>query len=76
MKWAGPAMASGTVSLSSYWYAQPKTYETWMGELFSDWSDNFSTEFKKFWQKSHTQLRSECQADPQVLQNLVASKFQ
>ncbi len=41
-----PGMASGTVSLSSYWYAQPKTYETWMGELFSDWSDNFSTEFK------------------------------
>ncbi|SBV35421.1 Oar protein [uncultured Stenotrophomonas sp.] len=41
-----PGVASGTVSLSSYWYAQPKTYETWMGELFSDWSDNFSTEFK------------------------------
>lgn len=39
-------------------------------------SANFSTEFKKFWQKSPTQLRSECQADPQVLQNLVASKFQ
>jgi DNA-binding response OmpR family regulator len=38
-------------------------------------SANFSTEFKKFWQKSPTQLRSECQADPQVLQNLVASKF-
>lgn len=38
-------------------------------------SANFSTEFKKFWQKSPTQLRSECQADPEVLQNLVASKF-
>ncbi len=38
-------------------------------------SANFSTEFKKFWQKSPTQLRSECQADPEVLQKLVASKF-
>ncbi|KRG66446.1 Oar protein [Stenotrophomonas terrae] len=41
-----PGLASGTVSLSNYWYGQPKTYETWMGELFSDWSENFSTEFK------------------------------
>ncbi|MGE8219502.1 MAG: TonB-dependent receptor [Stenotrophomonas acidaminiphila] len=41
-----PGMSSSAVSLSSHWYAQPKTYETWMGELFSDWSDNFSTEFK------------------------------
>jgi len=38
-------------------------------------SANFSTEFKKFWQKSPTQLRAECQANPEVLQNLVASKF-
>ncbi len=41
-----PGMGSSTVSLSSHWYAQPKIYETWMGELFSDWSENFSTEFK------------------------------
>lgn len=41
-----PGMTSSTVSLSSHWYAQPKTYETWMGEVFSDWSENFSTEFK------------------------------
>ncbi|GAB2824414.1 hypothetical protein GCM10027276_28990 [Comamonas piscis] len=38
-------------------------------------SANFSTEFKKFWQKSPSQLRSECQSDTEVLQNLVASKF-
>mgnify|MGYP002735302104 FL=1 len=41
-----PGIGSGTVSLSHYWYQHPKTYETWMGELFSDWSDNFSTELK------------------------------
>ncbi len=41
-----PGLGSSTVSLSSHWYSQPKIYETWMGELFSDWSENFSTEFK------------------------------
>ncbi len=41
-----PGLGNSSLSLASYWYAQPKTYETWMGELFSDWSDNFSTEFK------------------------------
>lgn len=38
-------------------------------------SANFSTEFKKFWQKSPTQLRSECQADSGVLQGLITSRF-
>ncbi len=41
-----PGIGTGTVSLSNYWYSQPKIYETWMGEVFSDWSENFSTEFK------------------------------
>lgn len=38
-------------------------------------SANFSTEFKKFWQKSPTQLRSECQTNPQTLQDLISSKI-
>jgi len=41
-----PGLGNSSVSLSSYWYAQPKAYETWMGEVFSNWSDNFTTEFK------------------------------
>jgi len=41
-----PGISNTAISLSGYWYAQPKVYETWMGELFSDWSENFSTEFK------------------------------
>ena len=41
-----PDITSGLVSMSSHWYALPKTYETYIGELFSNWSDNFSTEFK------------------------------
>lgn len=34
------------MSLSSHWYTQAKSIETWVGQLFSDWTDNFSTEFK------------------------------
>ncbi len=41
-----PLINNTGISLSTSWYALPKTYETWVGELFSDWSDNFSTEFK------------------------------
>lgn len=36
---------------------------------------NFSTEFKKFWGKSPTQLRSESQANIEKLQQFIASKF-
>ncbi|WP_231732441.1 MULTISPECIES: TonB-dependent receptor [Stenotrophomonas] len=38
--------SSSQASLSSYWYQQNKTVESYVGQLFSDWSDNFSTEFK------------------------------
>ncbi len=41
-----PQVSSSALSLSDFWYTQPTQYETWMGELFSDWSENFSTEFK------------------------------
>ncbi|MGH8052802.1 MAG: TonB-dependent receptor [Stenotrophomonas sp.] len=41
-----PQVSSSAISLSNFWYQQPTEYETWMGELFSDWSENFSTEFK------------------------------
>lgn len=41
-----PGLGSGSISLSSHWYDQPKTFESLTGELFSDWSQNFSTEFK------------------------------
>ncbi|WP_051237475.1 response regulator transcription factor [Ottowia thiooxydans] len=36
---------------------------------------NFSTEFKKFWGISPTQLRNESQADANTLQQLMSSKF-
>lgn len=36
---------------------------------------NFSTEFKKFWEKSPTQLKSEYQANPEILQEFISSKL-
>ncbi|QNN59041.1 response regulator [Diaphorobacter ruginosibacter] len=36
---------------------------------------NFSTEFKKFWEKSPTQLRSEYQANPEILKQLITTRF-
>lgn len=38
--------SSTGASLSSYWYQHDKTVESYVGQLFSDWTDNFSTEFK------------------------------
>ena len=41
-----PGFNSSRLSLSSNWYTQGKTFESHVAQLFSDWSDNFSTEFK------------------------------
>ena len=41
-----PSSWSSTISLSSHWYNQNKTFESTVAQLFSDWTDNFSTEFK------------------------------
>ena len=37
--------ASG-LALSSNWYNHVKTVESYVGQVFSDWTENFSTEFK------------------------------
>ncbi|MBH9551393.1 TonB-dependent receptor [Inhella gelatinilytica] len=42
-----PSTTSNTLmSLSSHWYVQAKTLESIVGQVFSDWTDNFSTELK------------------------------
>ena len=41
-----PTFFNNSISLSSHWYSQEKTIETYVGEFFSDWNDTFSTEFK------------------------------
>jgi hypothetical protein len=40
------ASSASALSLSSNWYNHEKTVESYVGQMFSDWSDNFSTEFK------------------------------
>ncbi|MCB1554232.1 MAG: TonB-dependent receptor [Xanthomonadales bacterium] len=41
-----PGFGSGFFSLSSYWYSQDKEFDNYSFELFSDWTDTFSTEFR------------------------------
>lgn len=40
------ASTASILSLSSNWYNHVKTVESYVGQLFSDWSETFSTEFK------------------------------
>jgi hypothetical protein len=39
-------MSSSQVSLNTYWYQHNKSVESYVGQVFSDWTENFSTEFK------------------------------
>ena len=41
-----PTFNSSTLSLNSDWYTQKKTVETTVGQWFSDWTANLSTEVK------------------------------
>ncbi len=41
-----PTNFNNAISTSSHWYNQGKTIETYVGQVFSDWTENFSTEFK------------------------------
>ena len=41
-----PGIGSNSLSLNSYWYNHDKEFENVVAQVFSDWSDSFSTEFK------------------------------
>ncbi len=41
-----PGFGTRNLSTSSHWYDQGKTVEAVVGQLFSDWSDTFSTELR------------------------------
>ena len=41
-----PGLSSSGISLNSEWYSQEKSIETLVGQVFSDWTPTFSTEFK------------------------------
>ncbi|MGZ7224814.1 hypothetical protein ACXWOJ_09345, partial [Streptococcus pyogenes] len=57
-----PGFGNTTLTMSSHWYSQDKTLETVVGQLFSDWTDNFSTELKV--------SRRDYQSDPKNNSNL------
>ena len=46
-----PNFDSSRVSLDTHWYNQNKTFESYVGELFSDWNEMFSTELKVSYRK-------------------------
>lgn len=53
------------VSTSSYWYQHNKSIESYVGQLFSDWSENFSTEFKISF-RDYSAIRAIPTNDPSV----------
>ena len=53
-----PDFGIRSLSLSSHWYNQQKEFETWVGEWFADWSDNFSTEAKVSLRDYHSEPRN------------------
>jgi len=60
-----PGIGPREVSFSGYWHAQPKTYKTFMGELFSTWGENLSTELKVSW-KDYAEIAIPNSRMPQV----------
>ncbi len=51
-----PELDNNSISLSSFWYSLPKTYDSTVLQLFSDWNENFSTEFK-YSNRGYSQIR-------------------
>jgi len=64
-----PGIAGGTISLSSHWYNQPKTFKSYVGELFSDWSDSFSSELKVSY-RDYTAIRDTFASLPSIRVNI------
>lgn len=60
------------LSLNSHWYNQVKTFETFVGQLYSDWTDNFSTEVKLSWRQYDSEPENASRL-PQVIIDMGAS---
>lgn len=56
---------SSQASLSSYWFQHNKAIDSYVGQLFSDWSDNFSTEVKVSY-RDYSAIRVTPTNDPSV----------
>ncbi|PRH82003.1 TonB-dependent receptor [Arenimonas caeni] len=60
-----PQVDNNSISLNSFWYNYAKEFESTVLELFSDWSDNFSTEFKVS-RRDYTAVRETNSNLPQI----------
>ena len=56
---------NNNVSLNSQWYNHAKTFESYVGQLFSDWNDIFSTELKLSY-REYTAIRNPFSRLPSV----------
>lgn len=63
-----PGIGTSSISLSTHWYDHVKTFESWVGQLYSDWSDNFSTELKLSY-RDYTAVRATHADLPQIRVN-------
>ncbi len=60
-----PQVDNNSISLSTFWYNHNKEFESTVAELFSDWTDNFSTELKVSL-RDYTAVREPFSALPHV----------
>lgn len=60
-----PQVDNNSISLDTFWYNYAKEFESTVLEVFSDWSDNFSTEFKVS-QRDYTAVRQTNSNLPQI----------
>ena len=63
-----PGIGSSSISLSTQWYDYVKSFESWVGQVYSDWSDNFSTEFKVSY-RDYSAVRATTADLPQIRVN-------
>ena len=68
-------IGTGSISLSSHWYDQNKSFESYLVELFSDWSDNFSTELKAS-QRDYLSVAAPYSNQPGIIINNVGGASQ
>ena len=60
-----PQVDNNSISLSTFWYNYAKEFESTVVELFSDWTENFSTEFKVS-KRDYTAIREPNSNLPQI----------
>ncbi len=58
--------SSPETNLSSHWFSDQRTNESWVFQLFSNWSDDFQTEFR-FGQSEFTKLPFNSNVFPEII---------